>query len=419
MSINLNIENLSDENKYKIDNELEIKIENKFGIGEPRTIYPYIIVGDYIKLPFAYSINNINKTRPSRDSFPITDLEFCGELRNEQQIVKKEAIKTLSKKGSIILALHCGFGKTITAINLSITIGFKTLVIVNKIVLMKQWKESILCFCPNARIQTVTTKSRKEDCDFYIINAQNIEKLPDDFFSDIGTVLVDESHLIMAETLSKSLQYVFPRYLIGLTATPYRPDGLDILLELYFGKNTIIRKLHREHIVYMVNTGFKPKIEMSKNGRLNWGTVLDSLSNNEERNELIINILCNFPERNFLVLVKRIKQGEYLVNKLLERGENVTSLMGSNQEFDKKARILIGTISKIGTGFDHPSLDALMLAADVEEYFIQFLGRCMRTKEVEPIVFDLVDNYSVLKKHFNTRRSVYKEHGGIIKLYKP
>ena len=93
--------------------------------------------------------------------------------------------------------------------------------------------------------------------------------------------------------------------------------------------------------------------------------------------------------------------------------------MGSNQEFDKKARILIGTISKIGTGFDHPSLDALMLAADVEEYFIQFLGRCMRTKEVEPIVFDLVDNYTVLKKHFNTRRSVYQEHGGIIKLYKP
>lgn len=221
--------------------------------------------------------------------------------------------------------------------------------------------------------------------------------------------------MIMAETLSKSLQYTFPRYLIGLTATPYRPDGLDILLTLYFGQHKIIRQLYREHTVYKVSTGFKPPIERTIQGRVNWGAILDAQANNQDRNELIIKIIQNFPTRNFLVLVKRVEQGKYLVRKLQEANESVTDLIGSNQEFNKEARILVGTCQKVGVGFDHSKLDALMLATDLEEYFVQYLGRVFRTKDHEPIIFDLVDNNSILNKHFNTRRGVYQKHGGTIK----
>jgi hypothetical protein len=38
----------------------------------------------------------------------------------------------------------------------------------------------------------------------------------------------------------------------------------------------------------------------------------------------------------------------------------------------------------------------------------------MRTKKVEPIIFDLVDSNSILEKHFLTRKKVYKEAGGKI-----
>ena len=155
-----------------------------------------------------------------------------------------------------MISAYTGFGKTIGAINLAVNIKFRTLIIVNKIILIKQWKESILKFCPEAKVQSLTTKSKKQDVDFYIINAQNVEKMGKIFFADIGTVIVDEAHMIMAETLSKSLQYVFPRYIIGLTATPYRPDGLDQLLKFYFGSHKIIRKLYRKHTVYKVYTGF-------------------------------------------------------------------------------------------------------------------------------------------------------------------
>lgn len=414
MSLTINLTELSFESREKIRKELEIKLENKYGIGQPRYIYPYIIESDDIKLPFAYAVS-LQIPRPKRELFPPINIKFDGELRPEQKIVRVNALKCLSNTGSVMISAYPGFGKTAGAINLATSIKFKTLIIVNKIVLIKQWKESILKFCPTAKVQTLTAQSKKQDVDFYIINAQNTEKMGKTFFTDIGTCVVDEAHMIMAETLSKSLQYVYPRYLIGLTATPYRPDGLDVLLNFYFGKYKIIRKLHREHTAYKVSTGFKPPVEKTIQGRINWGSILDAQANNDKRNDLIIRIIQHFSDRNFLVLVKRVEQGKYLVNSLKKYGESVTDLIGSNQDFNTEARILIGTCQKVGVGFDHSKLDTLLLATDLEEYFVQYLGRIFRTKDNTPIVFDLVDENSILNKHFNTRRKVYQEHGGIVK----
>ena len=64
--------------------------------------------------------------------------------------------------------------------------------------------------------------------------AQNMKKMGRDVFSKIGFVIIDEIHAIMAESLSESMFYVSPRYLLGLSATPTRPDGMDGLLD-WFG----------------------------------------------------------------------------------------------------------------------------------------------------------------------------------------
>ena len=411
MSIYVKIDSIPLNVRNNINKDLEIKIENKFGGCAPKYIYPFEIEKDNITLPFAYAVEKKLK-RPNRDSLSSFNFSFEGILRPEQKEVRKEAIKQLSNSGSVLLSMYCGFGKSATSMKIASDIGLKTLVIVNKIILIKQWEEGINIFCPKVSVQKITTKSKKEDSDFYIINAQNVEKMGKTFFSDIGTVIVDEAHLIMAETLSRCLQWVHPRYLIGLTATPYRVDGLNNLLDFYFGKYKIIRTLFRKHIAYKVSTGFKPIVELAQNGRVNWSSVLESQANNIDRNELIIKILKYHKDRNFLVLTKRVAQGEYLFNRLQEEGENVTSLFGSNQEYNSSSRILVGTNSKCGTGFDHPKLDALLLAGDLEQYFVQYLGRVFRTKDVKPLIFDLVDDYSLLSKHFNSRRKIYQDLGG-------
>lgn len=420
MSRKIHINKLSNKDKEEITKDLELKIEpSKYLFNaRPMYIYPYTLEDSYLYLPFSY---NNKYPRKSREDTGILKCKFVKELREEQISVKEEIIKQLNKYGSALLSAYCGFGKTALGIYISTKVLVKTIIVVNRLVLLKQWESSINFFSPEARVKLLSSKEDYnnyndiiENNDYFIINAINICKLDRKFYEKIGFCIVDEAHLIMSEVLSRGMQYIVPRYMLGLSATPYRTDGLDPLINLYFGERRIIRKLYRKHIIYKIKTGFKPKQEIGNNGKINWGKVLDSQAESVERNEIIIDIIKKYKDRVFLVLVKRVLQGEYLLNRLLDEGEDVTSLLGSQQTFDKNSRILIGTCGKISVGFDHPKLNTLIMGADIVQYFIQSLGRIFRTKDSEPWVFDLIDDNNILIKHFYERQSVYLEHGGII-----
>ena len=418
MSKRLDLNSISEEHKTNILKDLQIKIEGSTFASNAvsKYIYPIDILNGIAYIPFSYGRVCPSGRIPSPDRCTYTDIScsFAGKLRDEQKIVKKEAISHLSNYGSSIIAAFPGFGKSCTALYISTKIKLKTLIITHRIVLVKQWKKVINIFCPGARIQTLTSKSEMTDCDFYIMNATNVPKHPTEFYKDIGFLIVDEIHCIMAEGLSRCMQRIVPRYLLGLSATPYREDGLNVLLDLYFGTRKIHRKLHRKHTVYKIKNDFTPTVELANNGKINWNVILESQANDVNRNEMIIKIVKFFPKRVFLILCKRVNQGHYLVKRLTEEGEDVTSLIGNQQEFEQKSRILVGTSSKAGTGFDHPRLNAMILASDIQAYFIQYLGRCMRTLDGVPIVFDIVDKNPILEKHFKVRRSTYIEHGGEI-----
>lgn len=418
MSLKYNVNELNNTQLTEINDNLKIEIENsKYNKFAPKkTIEPfYIDLGNQkIYVPFSYGFSVLKLPRRERSSFPTMNVMFEGELREEQEIIKKESITQLNKKGSIIISLYTGGGKTITSINLACSIKLKTLVIVNKIVLLNQWEESIQKFCPSASILKLVPNAKMKEHDFCIVNAINIPKKPRDFFKDYGLVICDEVHLIMAESLSKCLLNIQPRYLIGLSATPYRTDGLDKLLDFYFGDYKIVRLLKREHTVYKVKTGFTPTVELAENGKVNWNVLITSQAMDKDRNELIVKIAKQFNERNILIMSKRIEQAKYIFSRLEEDGESVTNLIGKKQDYDKDARILVAVASKTGTGFDHPKMDCLILASDLENYFIQVLGRVLRTKEVKPIIFDLLDENKILDKHFKTRNETYKEVGGKI-----
>jgi hypothetical protein len=416
MSRKVNIASLSDAEIHKINKELQITQEaSKYAFNaQPNIISLFEAEGDNVYLPFSYSTKY---PRPKRDDLPETETKFTGVLREDQKKVKDEAITRLNSHGSVLISCYPGYGKTCMAIYIASKIKMKTLVLCNRIVLINQWRSAINNFCPQATVQILSAKSVMEDCDFYIINATNVPKHTREFYKDIGIVLVDEAHLIMAENMSHCMRYIIPRYVIGLSATPYRMDGLNALMDMYFGTYKIIRKLFRKHTVYRIDTRFKPEVKLNKMGKVDWGSVLESQCGNLERNELIIKIIKQFKDRVFIVLCKRVNQAEYLEARLKEEKEDVTSLIGKNQEYEQKSRILIGTVGKTGVGFDHPRLNALILASDVEQYFIQYLGRVFRTQDGEPLIFDLVDDYSLLMKHFKTRTAVYLEHGGIVKKF--
>lgn len=308
---------------------------------------------------------------------------------------------------------------TIFSIYVSSLISMKTMIITNVLILFKQWEKSIYDVCPQTKVQIVESKDTLDpSATFYIMNPENIPKRNRDIYKDIGLVICDESHLLTTTMNIKSLQYFTPRYLIGLTATPTRPDGFDVLLDLYFGKDRIYKDKKTEHLVYKVTTQFEPEIVYNAMGKVNWNIVLQSLAENKERNEMIINIINLLsPDRNILVLSKRKSQIEYLCNRLKELGHSVFNLSGKARNVDD-SRIIVATIKKAGVGMDLPRLNTLILAGDCQEFYIQYLKRIMRKDDIKPIIFDIVDKNTILKKHFAERKKVYLENGGIIKEYK-
>jgi len=398
--------------------KLQIKKEaGKYSFGAtPTYIYPIDedSEADYVYVPFAF---NKKYSRPTRKDFRSVNYHFEGKLRDKQKQVQSEAVEHLNRYASILVACHPGWGKTCLGINIASKIKLPTLILAHRVVLINQWKESIHKFCPGASVQILEPSSVMIQADFYIMNPTNIPKRNRDFYRGIGFLIVDECHLIMAEKMSESMLYICPRYVLGLSATPYRVDGLNDLLDLYFGKRKIERKLWHRHTVYMIDSGFTPEMEETKNGKVNWNTVLNSQADDLQRNELIVDLVKFFPKRVFLILCKRVIQAKNLVNRLEQEGEDVTSLVGTQQHYGHDKRILIGTTNKCGVGFDHPKLNSLILASDIEQYFVQFLGRIFRTQNVEPLIFDIVDNNPILKKHARTRKSVYIEHGGVIKSF--
>ena len=397
-------------------------------------IYPYRITEeDIIYLPFGFASKYLNTDkRPLRNIFYKSEFKFDHvKLRENQEIVKTEAMEYLNKNGSVMISTYTGFGKTITAIKLASIIKLPTMVITKGKTLIDQWRNDLELFSSDCKCQILTTSTKiKPNLNFYIVNAINVEKLDLTFLESIGLVIIDEAHLIMSDILSRSLLYLTPRYVIGLTATPYRYDSYNKLLELFFGFDTdktkfenkdnpiIFRKMNRGHTVYKVETGFKPEVNFSANGKVNWGDILDQQSKNTDRNEFIIRIVKKFKDNVFIILCKRVSHAEYLYKRLLEENESCTILTGDNDDFDKKCRVLVAMTQKAGTGFNHPKLNSLILATDALNYYIQFLGRVFRTLDVIPTIFDIVDTNPILKKHFDERRKVYEEHGGIVKSLK-
>jgi superfamily II DNA or RNA helicase len=420
MSIICNINNLSLEERTNVVKKLQFnkKVNPRFKTQSVSpTIYPYNIIEDDIYLPFHWCQENISccKRRPRNDfesvEFPI----FKGTLRPLQKEVKSEVVKNLNKTGCCWLSLYTGGGKTYTSINIACNIKLKTIVITHRISLMDQWKKSIENGCEGGVVQILTGVNKiNEFAQFYIMNAINVKKRDMSDYKDIGFLIVDEVHVMATKVMVEAFQHITPRYCLALSATPYRSDGLDEVLYAYFSKNKIIKTLNKEHTVFKLTTKIVPKYKLNYDGTTDWSSVIESMCNNEERNGLIIKIVQMFSNRNFLILSKRIEQIDYLSKQLREKGESVTCFKGSKQTYNCDSRILIATISKAGVGFDHPKMDALILASDVEEYFIQYLGRVFRREDVHPLIFDLVDDFNSLKRHYYTRKKVYEESGGVI-----
>ena len=400
-------------NQQQIE-ELRIHIPPKTRYGRHEFIFPYIKRGNTVSVPFAYG----RETALLTDDPPSTTVSFTGTLRGPQRDVIQRCLAILNDHQSLLLSAYTGFGKTVLALALLAHIKYKTVIIVNFLTLLEQWDEAIKKVLQGAKIQILTPNTKADpDCDIYLINVMNVHKHFGNpvFARSIRTVIVDEVHLILSKIFSKALLTFHPDYLIGLSATPFRFDELHALFDRFFGTETLVYiPLHRPHTVKVVYTSFVPQVDTTRTGW--WGDVLAQQAMNEQRNALIVKCVVDNPTRKFLILCKRVSHIQALTDEFVERNIVVEQVYGAKKVVRGNTRtVLIGTIKKLGVGFDEPDLDTLIVAADLKQYFIQYLGRVFRRPDADPWIFDLVDRgYHPLYRHFLERKAVYLKSGAIM-----
>lgn len=385
-----------------------------------------------IRVPFHYAIKTKLWTPPE---FNFSDKKlFEGTLNPDQVKITNIALEYLKKQSSIIISAFTGAGKTVMGIYLSTLYPGKVLIINPRKIILDQWKASIHKFMSQAEVEVFKPKvTKRSDKKFCLVNPINIKKDPE-FFKDFGFIIIDELHQMFSPERMSSLFMISPQYILGLSATPFRYDSYHKCISLFCGSAQVHKKLKHEHKVIHIETPYKFQIQTHPGtGRINWTHILKQQALNTQRNQLICDIILKLKTRTWLVLVKLLDHINLLAEPLLQAGlkvgvfldnQNVTAyknynvhnltVVNSKGGSFRDANVLIGTTGKLKEGFDHDKIDALVIATDIQAYFAQALGRCMRRKDVTPIIIDLVDNLPSLQKHYADRSEVYKSSGGFI-----
>jgi superfamily II DNA or RNA helicase len=340
-----------------------------------------------------------------------TDINFIGHLRKDlnQNEAFEMGVKALEETGGGVLSLPCGYGKSITSLAIATHFKLKTMIMVHKEFLASQWREVINKFCPGASVGMVQGDRLELDNDFVICMMQTMSQrdYPIGTFDSIGILIVDEAHHICARVFSQCMFKLCPKYTIGLTATPIRKDGLTNILFWFLGpifysvertaENVQVKTVHFE--------GPFPPITTTRNGQLSMPEMITDLTNVPERNDKILKVIdeCLQTNRNIIVLTDRREHCKFFLDHYGEiAGLYIGGMSREDQDESAKKSLIIATFSLAQEGLDIPKLDTAIFASPKSD-IIQAAGRILRSKGRNPVIYDVVDHWSVFYPMFKKR----------------
>ena len=411
-------------------NELNVKPFTNNDFGKPEESFKIYLENEKkMYLPKFYGIEHFGI--PEQNLIPNgkdIDITFSLQLKEEQKIPAEMTIKAYREKGGGILSLPCGFGKTILALYFISVLKKKTIVIVHKEFLMNQWVERIQFALPMAKIGILQgDKCQVEDSDIIIAMLQTLsmKEFPEKTFDEIGHVIIDECHRIPSRVFSKALLKINSNYMLGLSATPNRKDGLTKVLKYYIGDIIYSVKSSEKNIVkvdrYILQSNDENynKEVLSFRGQVQMPTMINNIASYMKRTKLIMNKICDEikanEKRQILVLSDRKQHLEDMYSLAKKMGvESVGYYVGGMKKEKLKenesCRLLLGTYPMANEGLDIPSLNGLVLSTPKSD-IIQSIGRICRQKHVgiQPLIIDIVDNFSLFENQGRKRFSVYKK----------
>jgi len=370
------------------------------------------------------------------------NLNFSGSLRQHQIEPIDACLNGFSTKGGGILSLPCGEGKTACACYLISHMKKKTFVLVHKEFLLNQWIERISgsdgshAFLPGARIGRIQGKIIDiEDKDIVIgmIQSISMKEYPLDLFDSFGLVILDESHRCPSREFSKALAKINCPYMLGLSATPNRKDGLTKVLKWFIGDILFMRKGKSasnsivERYVYDCGDEVYAQELTGYYGKLNTAGMINNIAFYMPRTLLIIKkvIECVQQERQILILSDRkemLKDLENLCNEnSISNGYYVGGMKQASLEESSKKTVILATFQMAAEGLDISTIDTIVLGTpktDIEQAVGRIRPKVGVIAKNPPLVIDIVDDFSMFSRQADKRYSFYKKKNYQIDTYR-
>tara|TARA_B110000858_G_C17808895_1_gene479733 strand:- start:1461 stop:2918 length:1458 start_codon:yes stop_codon:yes gene_type:complete len=415
-----------------------ITVDEQHNIRSKLTVRPYVpnspVKGDEFEIyresssklyvPRYFGIECYGKPKESKlpESEKI-NLNFAGDLRDYQKKIVGAYMKKAPDGGGL-LEIPCGRGKTVMALKIVAELGVKTLVIVHKGFLLNQWIERIHQFLPGAKvgkIQGQVMDIENKDIVIGMLQSLSMKDYPDSMFETFGLTIVDEVHHIAAEVFVRSLFKIVSCYMLGLSATMQRKDGLSKVFKMFLGDVIYKEKPNMEHNVLVRAIEFQSsdedfnEIVYDFRGNPQYSTMISKLCNFHDRSNFILKVLKRTlqsdPSQQIIILAHNKSLLTYLYKGIEEDGyATVGYYVGGMKEKALKEsegkNIIIATYSMAAEALDIKTLTTLLMATPKTDV-VQSVGRILRTKHTQPIVIDIVDKHDLFQRQWAKRKTYY------------
>jgi superfamily II DNA or RNA helicase len=386
-------------------------------------ICPRGFIRDVIELTGA---EYIDKGRTFQD----IDFHFNGTLRPYQQ----EAVDAVLCRQYGVLQAPTGSGKTIMGLAVIAARKQPSLIVVHTKELLNQWRDraaEFLTIAPSEIGQIGGGQFTIGPVTVGIVNT--LSKRLDDVNDKFGFVLVDECHRTPGRTFTDVVSAFDCKYLMGLSATPYRRDRLTKVIGFFLGRT--VHRIEADKLtqagalckatVIFKTTGYRSFLD----GSTEYSKLLSELTMDTERNALIAQDVASeaIQDRGaMLVLSDRKDHCETLRNALSVCGIDAAVLTGKTPAKrraeivsglnDGSIKVVCATGQLIGEGFDCKGLSSLFVATPLKfsGRVIQYAGRVLRpgTGKDRARIFDYVDyKVGVLASSSGVRMLTYRQAG--------
>jgi hypothetical protein len=275
---------------------------------------------------------------------------FVGELRDYQAEAVEELLEQLNEHSTTTLGLPPGWGKTKTGIWLLLRLGLRGLIITSRITVVDGWIPSLQECAPDFTVWVVGEMDMPENPDIIVCMDQRVEHIPDEIIWSVGTLILDEMHLLCTQSRVKLFLSIFPKYIIIESATLEQAKFYEMSHKIA-GTHGIFKVSNNPYNIYLIKTGIAIDEERT-NGFVNVTKLRQAAAKNEYRQKILLYLLMKVCSEHKIMCLRMVKDNiEEFADMIRNCGISCDSLYGTKRKCTN-TQVKVMTCQKAGVGYD-------------------------------------------------------------------